>query len=282
MTRLTTKDVDHIPGNLSALNARLKNSTGYGLLDIASKCYDVESSFLLDRMADYRVSVIPVSAGLGIITNFSQSLAAILRFLGFDCETTSQTDVAGFSEAVATQADAIFMADDNEFIAIDLSTKKIVKNATATGKVYATVLQLLAGTTHNHKALVLGCGPVGLAAADKLLESGISVTLFDCQMELGHSGASILQKRILERGYKEVKVNFATDRISTIQSHQLILDATPATDIFEGIEIGSNKILSLPGVPCALSERELSNRKMSVVHDTLELGVSAMAVNLIT
>ena len=128
MTRLTSRDIDGITDNLVDYDRRLVVSTErLGVLGIACHRWGTEIEYIKQRMASFTVRIIPVTAGLGVISNFTDTVVAILSFLVFSGSVSSASDVAGLAQAMEEGVDGIFMADD------------------ATGKVFAAALNPMAG-----------------------------------------------------------------------------------------------------------------------------------------
>jgi 3-methylornithyl-N6-L-lysine dehydrogenase len=104
-----------------------------------------------------------VTAGQGVITDFSETVCAVLKFLGFKAWVTDQPDTRGLASAFEKKADAVMMADDYKFVGINLHTREVVNNSEATSRVFVAALDLMAGGIKDHTVLVMGCGPVGEA-----------------------------------------------------------------------------------------------------------------------
>jgi len=166
MTRLKSSDIGEIPSCLDAYDRDLMAITGRSLLGIASYACGVDETELLNKMNNFSIHVIPGTAGWGVISNFSETVCAILNFSGFNAQVSDQSDTAGFASAYEKKADAIMMADDNRFVGINLKTRMVVDNADMTGRVFAAALDLMTGGVRDCPVLVMGCGPVGEAAAE--------------------------------------------------------------------------------------------------------------------
>lgn len=131
----------------------------------------------------------------------------------------------------------------------------------------------MSGGLRGRKVLVLGCGPVGGAVANKLLSLEAQVILHDKDI----------------RAAKTVKTELSTrGNISVIKSindpkviYQYIVDATPSQNAIFIDTISDNTYISAPGVPLGISQKNSTILKNRIIHDKLELGVSAMAVSLL-
>ena len=101
------------------------------------------------------VAVVPITAGKGIIECFAQAVQSIVSYTGFTSFVTHDYDVAGLAEGINRGAKIIFLADDNCFIAINLSSGLVVDNAEATGRGYVAALECLAGELRARRVLVI-------------------------------------------------------------------------------------------------------------------------------
>ena len=281
MTRLTSRDIDRITDNLVDYDLRLVASTGLGMLGIACHCWGTEIEYIKQRMASFTVRIIPVTAGLGVISNFTDTVAAILNFLGFSASVSSASDVAGLALAIVEGVDGIFMADDAKFIGLNCHSKKIVDNGDASGKVYAAALSLMAGRISGKNALVAGCGPVGSSAAAQLLRFGGHVTLVDCDLKKSEELKALLQHKLHLRGpqFGQIRIGYDIDEVLT--THDYILDATPERSLVADSYLTKDKRIVIPGVPPGISEYGFNFLDTHVIHDKLELGVAGMAVGLL-
>lgn len=273
LTRLKSNDIESISTRLKEYNHDLQRIAGRGLLGIACHCCKMDEASLRGRATGYSIHVVPVTAGLGIIGDFSETVCAILRFLGFSAEVATQSDVAGLSEAFEKGADAIFMADDHRFVALDLHTRTVIDNSRATGRVYSAALDLMARGVRDKDVLVLGCGPVGEAATRSLLTLGARVGLHDCSPMAAWS----LIKKSNERANLVIEENLK----KALGKYRYIVDATPASELIPDDLLADGTCISAPGVPLGVSEKGRLLLENRLVHDKLELGVAAMAVSLL-
>ena len=102
----------------------------------------MEEAKVINRFKTLTIDVIPVTAGLGVITDFSATVAAILNSLGCDARVTVESDISGLASAFARGTDAVMLADDHRFVAIKLRTRKVVDNLDATGRDHTTAFSL--------------------------------------------------------------------------------------------------------------------------------------------
>jgi pyrrolysine biosynthesis protein PylD len=179
VTRLESPDVDPIPGNLAQYDAALRRKTGLSLRQIACKAAGIAEDRLGGVMGRMTVAAVPVSSGRGVIRGFSHAVAAIVAHLGFRSFVTSGRDVAGIAEALERGAEILLLADDRRFVAMAPGRRRLADNARATARGFVAGLEAMRGEITGASALVLGCGPVGVAGAEALLERGATVALLD-------------------------------------------------------------------------------------------------------
>ena len=262
-----------ISSRLAKYDQELQVKTGQTLLGIACHCYGVSETKIRSSARSFSCDVVPVTAGQGIINDFSATVCAILQFLGFPAEISRQSDTTGIALAFEKSVNAIFMADDHRFVGINLSNHVVADNSEATGRVYSAALALMAGGLKGRDVLVLGCGAVGAAAARSLLSFGANVTLHD----QFYSTASSLHKKIKGKQRIAIKKTLSNG----IGNYRYIVDATPAERIIPDEQITGDIFVSAPGVPLGISDRGCKILNNRLIHDKLELGVAAMAVSLL-
>ncbi len=287
MTRLKTSDICHISSRLEAYNQLLLAGTGRTLLGIACHACGVDEKKIKNRINSFVIHVVPITTGQGIISNFSETVTAILRFLGFNAMVSDTPDIAGVAKSFESQADAIMMADDQRFVGINLNNRLVVDNSEATGRVFASALDLMAKGIQNDKVLVLGCGPVGEAAAHRLLSFGAGLGLYDIDLSTAHS---LKEKLSRGRGIEpDIETGIETNRIDivvetsivrAVSAYEYILEATPSADSIPHELISAHLHVAAPGVPLGISKRGCQMLKDRLIHDKLELGVAAMAISL--
>ncbi len=217
--------------------------------------------------------IIPVTSGQGIISNFSTTVCSILRFLGFQAEVAEKSDIAGLANAYKKGADGIMMADDHQFIGINLKTRSVVDNSEATARAFSAALDLMAGGIEANHVLVIGCGSVGEAAVHNLLARGARVALYDTNI----TAAENIREKFSE--YDDITV---LDSIhNPTAGYKYIFEATPSTKSIPDELLSIDSYVVAPGVPLGLSTQGCEILNNHYIHDKLELGVAAMAVSLI-
>ncbi|MCG8618284.1 MAG: 3-methylornithyl-N6-L-lysine dehydrogenase PylD [Desulfobacterales bacterium] len=274
MTRLTTDDITDISAGLSRYSAHLEKATGSTLIGIAAHTFGADETMVVRRLKELTIRVIPVTAGQGIITDFSDTVSAILSYLGCRAQVSEFTDASGIADAFEAGADAVMLADDHRFVGIHLGTRCVADNTDLTGRVYAAALDLMADGIRGKNALVLGCGPVGEAGARELAGRGASLLLYDIDPDTSHG----LKARLDKEGFPaEILPAFppVTDECC------YILEATPAAAVLPDEMVTKHLWVAAPGVPLGLSKNAARFLENSLVHDKLELGTAAMAVRLV-
>ncbi|MBO6083708.1 MAG: 3-methylornithyl-N6-L-lysine dehydrogenase PylD [Candidatus Methanomethylophilaceae archaeon] len=259
MTRLTPDLIEGVPDDTLALDSILKKYTGSTMKEIALRAAGLPADTDLSGIT---ASVVPITSGMGIIGGFAKSVDAILKRLGIRSHVTGSTDVLGMTQALDSDDDLVFMADDSMFIAYNVRERKYISNFFGTALGYATVLDLASGGIRGKEALVIGAGFVGSRAARILRDMGADVCITD---------------KICEKGTKVAKdlgVKYDCDVEGTLSCHKYVLNAAPA--IFPGRLIMDGAVISAPGVPHYFDEE--GRRKAScIIHDPLEIGVATMA-----
>lgn len=276
MTRLTTNDIYDISSRLGHYDKNLIASTGHSMLGIAAHAWGVDETRLIDPVNSFSIHVVPVTAGQGVISNFSETVAAILSYLGIKARVTEESDTSGLAFAYENKADGVMMADDNRFVGLNLKTQAVADNTKDTGRVFAAALDFMAGGINNRDVLIVGCGPVGKAAAEMFLDLGGLVVLYDIQVETAVS----LQK-VLSRRLNDPRVRVEEDLSSALSRIPYVLEASPSSNSIPDELISHHMRVAAPGVPLGVSKQGCKMLGPHLVHDKLELGVAAMAVNLV-
>lgn len=255
MTRLVKDDIKHISRDIKSYDELYFRQTGKTMAQTACYAYGIK-----DGIANKKVAVIPVTSGLGTIECFSESVCAILKHIGADVFVTSKTDVAGLQEAYLKGSDMVFMADDDVCAAFSLRSGAVSDNGEATGIAFAAALGLAMGSSEE-KVLVLGCGPVGSAAASYLSKKGKKVDLYDV----------IPGKADKFRKTQNISV---LDEKPDLKDYSYVVDATPDGGWISEDMVRESAVYSAPGMPLSLTDEAL--KKVTLIHNPLELGIIAM------
>jgi len=270
MTRLRLEDMATTASDLQAYDVDLRRKIGIDLIGIACGAANIDPIEFARLAIATRVAVVPVTLGEGIIEGFSEAIRRIMAHIGFPALVTSKPDVAGIAEAYERQCGLILLSDDQDFIALNTMTRKVVSNSKATGTGYAWGLNMMAGGIRDKRVLVIGCGPVGCNAAEKLIELGAHVFVHDLDRVKAHRFA-------VEMKGRSKTLNVEDDLDAGLRRFSLILDATPAASIIHADAIDSNTCISAPGVPIGLTPEALTKASGRILHDFLEIGVATMA-----
>lgn len=272
MTRLTAEDIRWLPEGMRSLDESLRRATGMGVRGIAARACGLAEPDAARVLAAQRVAAVPISAGEGFITGFSESVAAICRSIGCAAFVTTTADVSGLAEAVERGAHLIFAADEATFIALNVSSGRCAENGAATGEAFVAALDGAARTLNGYPAgladqtvLVLGMGPVGRAAAAKARELGAHVIAADSDPQ-----ALAVATRTLSIE--------AVPLPEGLRRARLIVEATPAADLIGLDDLKSDTVVAAPGMPLGVTAEAAQALGERLVHEPLALGVATMAL----
>jgi pyrrolysine biosynthesis protein PylD len=296
MTRLKYPDIKDIAGQLADYDNELLSKTGHTLRGIACHALGIREEKILPLVGSVTVGIVPIGSGQGVIPGFSQTIAQIVRHIGFNAFVTSESDVTGIAEAVEEKAQIIMMADDQRFVALNVARGLVVDNSEATGKGFSAGLDLMTGGLKDQKVLVIGCGPVGQSAALATIHRGAEVSIFDIDSQR----SQVLAKAILERtgghenshqgtkaqrNTKKSLLKFSSSHVNIEQSlekalsgHSFIVEATNAAEVINDIFITPETYIAAPGMPLGLTPAAVRKVSQRLLHDPLQLGVAVMAI----
>jgi pyrrolysine biosynthesis protein PylD len=216
-----------------------------------------------------RVAVVPLDCGQGVLPGFAEAVQAVAGHLGFEAWVTARPDAGGLAEAYRGGAGILATADEESFIAVNLRTRAVADNNEATARGFVTALSLLAGGLTDQEVLVLGCGPVGRAAARQLLTQGARVSLYDIRGERAREAAG-------ELGGESGGLRVEEDLEAALMRHCLLFDATPDPGFIHERHLSSETRIAAPGVPLGLSAGALRAIGPHLVHDPLQIGTAVM------
>lgn len=261
MSRLLESDIDSIERQLQNYDNLFKQQTGQTMVEIAKIAVG-----LTEYIDNRKAAVIPVSSGLGIITGFSQAVGAILRHCQIDTLVTEKTDVAGLQQAYRAHCEIAFMADDNVCAALGIGSSVSSDNGWATGRGYAAAI--IEAIKHqgvnprNQRVLIIGAGPVGIAAAQYISEQRAIPVIYDLEMcKAARLAASI------------ETCEYCTSP-PQLNAFSYIIDASTAGDIIRAEDVTEKTIIAAPGMPCGVTAG--ARKKATVIHNPLELGIITM------
>ena len=272
MTRLRTEDIEPILQVLKAYDQQLLIQTGHTLGGIACHAHGLPVDELAAMAGSFKVCVIPLTCGLGVIHGFSAAVSGIISHLGFEACVAQASDAAGMAEAFAKKADIILLADDDCFVAMNVHTQYVSDNIEMTARGFVAGLDLMARGLKEAHVLVIGCGDVGSATAKVLAAMGVLVSVCDVDPQL----ALTLQKEILDA--QAVMIDIDDDWCSPPGKYPYIIDATPAVDLIDTSVITPETCIAVPGVPCGLSAEARQKVSNKYLHDPLQIGVATMVI----
>lgn len=262
MTRLTPADVAEQKVRLHALDARLAQVAG---ADLKHLMLAASGNSVVDRFATVKAAAVPDTSGDGVITGFSEAVAATLAHLGCRARVTLDGNVRGLHEAVGSGAELVFVADDDCFVALNVKNARSVDNDSATAWGYATILEAAAGGLEDRCVLVIGLGPVGRAAVAHLLARGALVSVVEPDVARLHG--------VLEAHPAVPAVSLPEG----LARCDLIFDATPASSFIPTALVRPSMIAAVPGLPSGFAPEAQAVLGPRHIHDPLAIGVAAMA-----
>jgi pyrrolysine biosynthesis protein PylD len=275
MTRLRSIDIAQIRTNLDTYDGELLAKTGSTLRGIACHAAGLNEEAVAHSLSRSVAGVVPISWGQGVIGGFCQTTESILNHIGCKSFVTGNSNVRGLAEAYGKGADVIFMADDEQFAALNSRTRQVVDNTAATGGGFAAGLSLMVGGLRERKVLVLGCGPVGCSAVSRLMNYGAAVTVYDIKP----GRAQELVQALGRAAGGEITIE--NNLRKALSRHRLVVDATNAAEIIHASDISSETYIAAPGMPLGLSRNALKKISDRLLHDPLQIGVATMAVEVL-
>lgn len=269
--RLTGDDLAGLSDELRDYDSGLILKTGLSLKEIALCSTKSNRKKVIKAIKAHRVAVIPVTAGLGVIENFTGAVSGIISYMGAETIITDESDVAGLAECMAKGCDIAFLADDNKFIALNFASKKIIDNTESTASGYTCALDAMVRGLKNREVLVIGgAGRVGLNAVMCLDEKKAKVAVYDP----GHEKCSDI--------FKKYKVCVETDLDAALKKYRLIFDASDAGGIIKPEHIYPDTFVAAPGIPPGLTEKACFKVKDRLIHDVLQIGVATMFAKVLS
>jgi len=276
MTRLREEDIENITAELEQYDRQLEKLTRRNLLGLAAYTLSREESDLSRIISQIKIGVVPVNSGQGVITGFSQTVAAIVTHLGFQGFITRTADVSGIAEAVESGAPIIMMADDLRFVAINIKNGTVIDNTQATAKGFVAGLDLMAQGLKGRSVLVIGCGPVGWEAVREILHRGAEAAVFDIQPH------RCVQLQAHFQQQSGISITIEKELTTALNHHDLIVEATNAPAIIESSMITPRTIIAAPGMPLGVTPSAAAQLSDRLLHDPLQIGAAVMAIQAIT
>jgi len=262
MTRLITEWIADIESTIKKKEEQLKSRTGMNYKALVAKASGCSVNDIERASWEIIIGVVPITTGLGMIGSFPQSVAAIAGAMGFRSFVTEHTDVDGIYEAYQKEADLIYIADDDRFIAMNLHKKKVADNNIATVAGYTAALEGMTGPLAGKEILVLGYGTLGKEFAKLLKKKGAAVTAYDNDPDK----AELLDK-------SDIRLIRHPDEI---KEFRFIIDATSEGGWLHQQHLHPEAWIVAPGVPLSLDPETYERYSDRVVHDCLEIGTATM------
>ena len=268
MTRLKTEWIDYMLDGMDEYNAELKAKTGFDLKELVMDTYGISEERFKKYAEKLLIAAVPVTQGEGIIGSFSESVAAIVRSMGFRTFVPDETDVDGIYNAVLMDADVIYMADDERYLAFSRDNGSFGENDYATALGYIMVLRQMmkrAGLDiAKEKVLVIGNGRVGEEAVQILLNHEVDFDMYDKDEK------AVEAFRSLETG------KYVLSSPEEIKNYRFILDYTNEGEWLKDEYLAEGVFYASPGVPLSLDEKAAGRLQNTAVYDNLEIGTAMM------
>lgn len=262
MTRLITDWIEDIEATIKDCEMDLINKTGLSYAELAAKAGGCSAADIRRASRENKIAVVPTTVGMGIIGSFAQSVAAIVGVMGFESFVTKHTDVNGLYEACQSQADIVFLADDDRFISINLNKRRMADNDTATALGYTAALEGAVGSLTGKEVLLLGCGRVGMELVKCLKAKGASLAVHD-----------IDQDRLTTVKNEDVVSVQSPEEIS---KYRYIVDATSQGDWLHRDMLHPEAWIAALGIPLSLDHEACKTYADRLIHDPLQIGVASM------
>ena len=268
MTRLKTEWIDYMLDGMNDYNSSLKAKTGFDLAGLTMDTFGI-SKEKYDRLTgSLLVAAVPVTQGEGIISSFSEAVAAIVRSMGFRTYISEDTDVEGIYGSILMDADVVYMADDTRYLAFSRDNGSFGENNYATALGFIMVLRAMmkkAGLDiSKEKILVIGNGLVGEEAVQILLNHSIDFDMYDKDPK------AVEAFRDLDTG------KYVLSSPEEIKDYRFILDFTNEGGWLKDEMLGTDVIYASPGVPLSLDEKAAERLQNTAVYDNLEIGTAMM------
>ena len=268
MTRLKTEWIDYMLDGMNDYNSSLKTKTGFDLAGLVMDTYGISEERFKKYTEKLLIAAVPVTQGEGIIGSFSESVAAIVRSMGFRTFVPDETDVDGIYNAVLMDADVIYMADDERYLAFSRDNGSFGENDYATALGYVMVLRQMmkrAGLDiAKEKVLVIGNGRVGEEAVQILLNHEVDFDMYDKDEK------AVEAFRSLETG------KYVLSSPEEIKNYRFILDYTNEGEWLKDEYLAEGVFYASPGVPLSLDEKAAGRLQNTAVYDNLEIGTAMM------
>jgi D-arabinose 1-dehydrogenase-like Zn-dependent alcohol dehydrogenase len=208
-------------------------------------------------------------------------VAAVGTMMGAEARVMDNTDDKGFQEAENWQADIVIYSDDVDFVAQDAQSKHVIHNNPATSRIFVAALEFLnEKSLKGETVLILGLGPIGFWAVERLMELGARPLCYDIDLKKLFRMSKMLPGADLIYNQKSLEGNISRF------SKPIIFEAVPekiilADNRMEELLQDTNPIVSAPGVPLSWPQSWLySGDKGRLFHEPLMAGTASMLAGL--
>lgn len=263
MTRLKTEWVEYMIEGMDAYNQSLMQKIGVDLAGLAMRTFHMTQADFDRARACNKVAVVPITQGEGIIGSFSESVAAIVRSMGFCADVMPHTDVDGIYDGYLEGCNIFFFADDIRYLALNTKTNKASDNNYATALGFIEVLTALmekhGKSIAKEKILQIGHGIVGREAVKILTSRGVDFDIYDKD-----------QETLAELSCKKLQGP------AQIRDYRYILDFTNEGGWLKDAYLADAILYASPGVPYSMDQAAEARFEDKAVHDNLEIGTAIM------
>lgn len=263
MTRLKTEWVEYMIDGMASYNQTLKEKIGLDLAELAMRTFHMSQADFDRSRECNRVAVVPITQGEGIIGSFSESVAAIVRSMGFQAEVMPHTDIDGIYDGYLKGCNIFFFADDIRYLALNTKTNRASDNNYATALGFIEVLTALmekhGKKIASEKILQIGHGIVGREAVRILEARGIDFDIYDKD----------------EKALAGLACRKLSDK-EEIKNYKYILDFTNEGGWLRKEYLAETILYASPGVPYSMEPEAEMRFEDKAVHDNLEIGTAIM------
>ncbi len=268
MTRLTEEQIRPVAAALAEQEADLISKTGLDYAGLAAAANGISRDTVTKSAFEYEIAAITVTSGLGVITGFAESVAAILQRMGFSVFVPEAVDINGIYEARTRGAELLFLADDNRYMALNVKNGRFSDNHAATARGYVEALERAAGPLSGKRVLVLGCGTVGREAGKCLIGKGARPVYHDRD-----------KTRLMD-----APLPIGVERVAdpaVIGEYSLIFDATTTGGWLKADKLTPEAWIAAPGLPLSLDQEGERLFGPRLIHDALPIGTLTMLGELL-
>jgi len=268
MSRLTTEGIRDLEQTAPDWDRTLRERTGLGYIELAARVSGRGENEIRFAAETMKIAAVPITRGLGVIGRFSESVAAILKTMGFETFVTNRADVDGLYEASLRGANIVLLADDARYIALNLQSGRIADNNIATVAGYMQVLRSMSGGLRGRSAVVLGYGVIGRLFAENLMQAGAKVAVYERNIAL--------RETVEGDGLTWIYDSDSPSPQNVLLNYDLVADATNEGDWLKAENLCEHALIVAPGVPLSFDDASANKLGNRCVHDLLEIGTVSM------